>query len=57
MFSDESNLQDFKMGSTTVRRQRSSDRFDPRYIVPTVKHSLSLMVLGRFSEEKGRGGL
>ena len=57
MFSDESNFQVFKMGSTTVRRPRSSDHFDPRYTVPTVKHPQSVMVWGCFSGEKGRGGL
>ena len=36
LFSDESNFQVCKMGSTTVQCPRSSDRFDPRYIVPTV---------------------
>ena len=57
MFSDESNFQVFKMGSTSVRRPKSSDRFDPRYTVPTVKHSQSVMVWGCFLGEKGRGGL
>ena len=57
MFSDESNFQVFKMGSTTVWRPRSSDRFDPQYTVPTVKHSQSVMVWKCFSGEKGRGGL
>ena len=57
MFSDESNFQVFKMGSTTVRRPRSSDRFDPRYTVPTVKHPQSVMVCGCFSGVKDRGGL
>ena len=57
MSSDESNFQVFKMGSTTVRRPRSSDRFDPRYTVPTVKHPQSVMVWGCFSGVKGRGGL
>ena len=47
----------FKMGSTSVWRPRSSDRFDPRYTVPTVKHSQSVMVWGCFSGEKGRRGL
>ena len=57
MFSDESNFQVFKMGYTTARRPRSSDRFDPRYTVPTVKHPQSVMIWGRFFGEKGRGGL
>ena len=57
MFSIESNFQVFKMGSTTVQRPRSSDCFEPQYTMPTVKHLQSVMVLGCFSGEKGRGGL
>ena len=57
MFSNKSNFQVFKMGSTTVWCPRSSDHFDPTYRVPTVKHSQSVMVWGCFSGEKGRGGL
>ena len=57
MFSDESDFQVFKMGSTTVRRPRSLGRFDPRYTVLTVKHPQSVMVWGCFSGEKGRRGL
>ena len=45
MFSDESNFQVFQMGSTIVKRPRSSNRFDPLYIGPTVKHVV--MVWGR----------
>ena len=41
MFSDESNFQVFRMGSTTVRCPRSSDCFDPWYMIPTVKHPKS----------------
>ena len=55
IFSDNSNFQVFKMGSTTVWHPRSLDRFDPRYTVPTVKHPQSAMVRGCFSGEKGRG--
>ena len=57
MLFDERNFQVFKMGSTTMRHPRSSDRFDPRYIVLTVKLPLSVMVWKCFSEKKGRGGL
>ena len=57
LFFDESNFQVFKMGSTTVWRPRSSDRFDLRYTIPTVKHPQSVMVWECFSGEKGRGGL
>ena len=53
MFSDKSNLQVFKVGSTTVRRPRSSDCFDPRFAVLTVKHPQSVMVWGCFSGVKG----
>ena len=49
MFFDESNFQVFRMGSTTVRHPRSSDCFDPRYTVPTVKHPESVMLWGSFS--------
>ena len=57
MFSDESNFRVFKLGSTTVQCPRSSDRFDPRYTVPIVKHLQSVMVWRCFSGEKKRGGL
>ena len=36
---------------------RSSDCFDPRYTVSTVKHPQSVMVWGCFYEEKDRRGL
>ena len=45
------------MGSTTVRRPRSYDRFDPRYTVPTVKYPESVMLWGSFSGDKGREAL
>ena len=45
------------MGSTTVRCPRSFDRFDPRYTVPTVKHSESVMLWESFSGDKGWSGL
>ena len=57
MFSDESNFQVFRMGSPMIRRPRSSNRFDPKYTVPTVKHPDSVMAWGAFSGEMGRGGL
>ena len=57
MFSDESNFQVFRMGSTTVPRPRTSDRFERRYTVPTVKHPESVILWGRFSGNKERGGL
>ena len=57
MFSDESNFQVFRMESTTMRRPRSSDRFDLRYTVPTVKHPESVILWESFSGDKGRGPL
>ncbi|KAF2367034.1 NUC194 [Trinorchestia longiramus] len=57
MFSGESNFLVFRTGSITVRRPVSSDRYDPRYSVPTVKHLNLMMVWGAYSGEKGRGGL
>ena len=38
-----------------MRRPRSSDRFDPRCAVPTVKHPESFMLWESFSDNKGRG--
>ena len=57
MFSDESNCQVFRVGSPIVRRPHASNRFDPRFTVPTVKHPDSIMVWGAFSGEVGRAGL
>ena len=57
MFSDESNFQVFRVGSPMVRRLHDSNRFDPRFTVPTVKHPDSIMVWGAFSAEMGRAGL
>ena len=57
MFSDESNFQVFRVGSPMVRRPHDSNRFDPRFTVPTVKHPDSIMVWGAFSGEMGRAGL
>jgi hypothetical protein len=54
MFSDESNFQVFRMGSITVRHTPSSDRYDPRYTDPTVKHPDSVMVWRSYSGEKVR---
>ena len=57
-FSNESNFQVFKMGSTTVWHPRSSDCFDSQYTVPTVKHLQSVMIWGCFlGERKGRSVL
>ena len=56
MFLDESNFQVFQIGSTTVS-PRSSDGFDPRWIIPTAKHAESVMVWQRFSGKMERAGL
>ena len=57
MFSDEINFQVFRVGSPMVRRPHDSNRFDPRFTVPTIKHPDSIMVWGAFSGEMGRAGL
>ena len=57
MSSDESNFQVFRMGSNLVRRPRSSNRYDPIYTRPTVKHPDSVMVWGAYSGENGRADL
>ena len=44
------------MGCTIISRPSTSDRFDPRYTVPTIKHPDSVMVWGAFSGEMGRAG-
>ena len=51
MFSDESNFQVFRMGSTTVRRPKSSDRLT---LGITVKHPESVMLWESFSGDKRR---
>ena len=40
-----------------VRRPHDSNRFDPRFTVPTVKYPDSIMVWGAFSGEMGRAVL
>ena len=40
-----------------VRHSHDSNKFDPRFTVPTVKHPDSIMVWGAFSGEMGRAGL
>ena len=39
-----------------MRREPGSDRYDPRFTIPTVKHAPSVMVWGGFSN-RGRAGL
>ncbi|KAK4323716.1 hypothetical protein Pmani_005597 [Petrolisthes manimaculis] len=57
MFSDESTFRLVRMASKTVRRPSGVSRYDPKYIVKTVKHPDSVMVWGSFSGYKGSGGL
>jgi len=54
LFSDESNFQVFQMRSSIIRPPSSSDWFDPRFKVPTVKHLESVMIWGSFSGEMSR---
>ena len=52
MFSEESNFQVFRVRSTTtVRHPRSSDRFDPRYTVTTVKTGRVCYGVGEFMKK------
>jgi len=55
MFSDKGNFQVFRMDSS-ITRLPSSDQFDPRFKVPTVKHQTPRFSysLGAFSGEMGR---
>ena len=55
MFSDESSFAQFRVGRSFVRRP-PNQRFNERYLQPTVKHPASVMVWGCISAS-GRGGL
>ena len=56
LFSDESTIRQFAhVGSSMIRRPWNT-RFNPRYVIPTVKHSPSVMVWGSFGCS-GRGNL
>lgn len=55
MWSDESSFQQYSSKKQYVRRP-SGQRYGERFVVPTVKHSESVMVWGCFSW-KGRGTL
>ena len=57
IFLSESNFQVFRVRSSIVRRLHASKRYDPRFIVPTVKHPDSIMVWGAFSGEMVKAGL
>ena len=56
LFSDETLIRQFdSRGSNTIRRP-TGQRYNPRFVIPTVKHSSSVMVWGCFSMS-GRGSL
>lgn len=57
MFSDESTFMLVRVSSKIVRRLRDVSRFDPRYMVKTMKHPDSVIVRDGFSDNKGRGEL
>ena len=40
-----------------MRRPANSNRFDPRYTTPTVKHPPSVMIWSSFSGQGGKAGL
>ena len=56
MFSDESSFNVVRCKARKVRRP-VGERFNPKFITPTVKHPESVMVWGCFSGVGGRGGL
>ena len=56
MFSDESTFRQFGNYNITVWRPSGSSPYEPKYVVPTVKHAPSVMVWGAFSAQ-GRAGL
>lgn len=55
MFSDESTFSQFSSYTRHVRRPRNQ-RYNMRYVVPTVKHAPTTMVWGSFCGS-GRGGI
>ena len=57
MFCDESTSRLVLRGYKLVRRPSGVSRYDPGYIIKTVKHPESVMVRGAFSGDKGRWGL
>ena len=56
IFSDESNFKMVRMTSRLVRRPKG-ERFNPKFLTPTVKHPLWIMVWGSFSGATGRHGI
>jgi transposase len=57
MFSDESTFRLVNSRTVTVRRPKTISRYKSRFTVPTVKHSVGVMVWGCYSGKVGRGGL
>jgi len=55
MFSDECTIRQFAPHTPYVRRP-AKQRFNPRFVLPTVKHSPSVMVWGSISA-RGRAGI
>lgn len=55
LFSDETLIRQFNPSTQGVRRPKN-ERYNPRFVVPTVKNSPSIMVWGSISAE-GRAGL
>ena len=55
MFSDESTFSQFATSTKLVRRPKNQ-RYNTRYVVPTVKNAPTVMVWGSFSG-RGRGGI
>ena len=57
MWSDESTFKVISCRRGFVRRPPGSDRYDPKYTVPAVRHPPSVMIWSGFSGQSGRAGL
>ena len=57
LFSDESTFKVIQGRRGFVRRPPNSNRYEPRYTVPTVKHPDSVMIWSSFSGAGGKAGL
>ena len=55
MFSDESTVSQFQYAALTIRRPPNS-RYRTKYVLPTVKHPVSVMIWGGITA-RGRAGL
>ena len=55
MFSDETNISQFQYSANTIRRPPNS-RYKARYVLPTVKHPITIMIWGSITA-RGRAGL